>query len=42
VARLTGNRFGDTTAAGRAIHGAIGVASVAAAAELVRDARRSA
>jgi uncharacterized membrane protein YuzA (DUF378 family) len=42
VARLTGNRFGDTNAAGRAIYGAVGVASVAAAAELVRSARRPA
>jgi uncharacterized protein len=42
VARLTGNRFGDTNAASRAIYGAVGVASVVAAAELVRSARRSA
>jgi hypothetical protein len=34
--------FGDTNAASRAIYGAVGVASVAAAAQLVRGARQSA
>jgi uncharacterized membrane protein YuzA (DUF378 family) len=41
VAKLTGNRFGETNAASRAIYGAVGVASVLAAAELARDASRS-
>jgi uncharacterized membrane protein YuzA (DUF378 family) len=38
VAKLTGNRFGETNAASRAVYGAVGVASVAALAELARAA----
>jgi uncharacterized membrane protein YuzA (DUF378 family) len=34
VAKLTGNRFGETNAASRAIYGAVGVASLVAAAQL--------
>jgi uncharacterized protein len=41
VAKLTGNRFGETNAASRAIYGAVGVASLAAAAELARKASGS-
>ena len=41
VAKLTGNRFGETNAASRAVYGAVGVASVAALAELARAASSS-
>ncbi len=39
VAKLTGNRFGETNAASRAIYGAVGLASLYGAAELVRAAQ---
>lgn len=39
VAKLTGNRFGQTNAASRAVYGAVGLASVYGIAELVRVAR---
>lgn len=38
VAKLTGNRFGETNAASRTIYGAVGAASVLAAAQLARSA----
>jgi uncharacterized membrane protein YuzA (DUF378 family) len=41
VAKLTGNRFGETNAASRVVYGAVGVASVLAAAELARTASSS-
>jgi uncharacterized membrane protein YuzA (DUF378 family) len=41
VAKLTGNRFGETNAASRAVYGAVGVASVVALAELARAASSS-
>jgi uncharacterized protein len=37
VAKLTGNRFGETNAASRAIYGAVGAASALAAGQLARD-----
>jgi uncharacterized protein len=39
VAKLTGNRFGETNAASRAVYGAVGVASVVAAAQLAKAAQ---
>jgi uncharacterized protein len=41
VATLTGNRFGETNAASRVIYGAVGAASLVAAADLARQAARS-
>ena len=41
VAKLTGNRFGETNAASRVVYGAVGAASVLAAAELARSASSS-
>jgi uncharacterized membrane protein YuzA (DUF378 family) len=41
VAKLTGNRFGETNGASRAIYGAVGLASLVAAAELARKASAS-
>ena len=38
VAKLTGNRFGETNAASRAVYGAVGVASLYGAAQLARAA----
>lgn len=38
VAALTGNRFGQTNAASRAIYGAVGLASLYGAAALVKQA----
>jgi hypothetical protein len=38
VAKLTGNDFGETNAASRAIYGAVGVASLLGAAHLLREA----
>ncbi len=38
VAALTGNRFGQTNAASRTIYGAVGLASLYGAVELVRQA----
>jgi uncharacterized membrane protein YuzA (DUF378 family) len=40
VAKLTGNRFGQTNVASRVIYGAVGVASVIAAADAIQAARR--
>jgi uncharacterized membrane protein YuzA (DUF378 family) len=40
VAKLTGNRFGETNAASRAIYGAVGAASAVAAGQLARELRR--
>lgn len=41
VAKLTGNRFGETNAASRAIYGAVGAASAVAAGQLARELSRS-
>lgn len=41
VAKLTGNRFGETNAASRVIYGVVGAASLLAAAELARNASSS-
>ncbi len=38
VAKLTGNRFGQTNAASRAVYGAVGLASLYGAAQLARAA----
>jgi uncharacterized protein len=38
VAAVTGNRFGETNAASRAIYGLVGLSSLAAAAQLGRRA----
>ena len=38
VAALTGNRFGETNAASRAVYGLVGVSSVLAAAQLASNA----
>jgi len=41
VAKLTGNGFGETNAASRAIYGAVGAASALAAGQLARELTRS-
>jgi len=41
VAKLTGNRFGETNAASRAIYGAVGAASAVAVGQLARELSRS-
>ena len=41
VAKLTGNRFGETNAASRAIYGVVGAASAVAAGQLARELTQS-